>query len=433
MSSSTGLIDSTEASRILENPSSQWIQTGLDLDGEAPEEYSGYSVALGGANGDILVVGAPGSRAGGIESGQTRVYQSIGGFFWTQLGDAINGENAGDNSGRAVDISRDGTRIAIGAIFNDGNGFMSGHVRIFRWSGLEWDQLGDSIEGEAAGDLGGSSLSLSGDGNRIAVGAPGNDSSNGYYNGHVRVFEWDGSSWAQLGTDIDGLAESDTFGTSVSISFDGSRLAVGADGNDHNGWNSGHVRIFEYVEYSWVQLGSDIHGSAEGDRFGTSVSIADDGKLVACGAPNSLKGYARVYAWNGSIWVKVGEDIVGEDAGDQFGTSVSLSNWRIAVGGRFNHGDNGYYKGHVRVFNFVDNSWQQIGADIDGEGDSDISGNSVALFSGDRGRVAIGAPFNGDGGANSGHVRVFDLLEVTQDPDDPDDNDDDNGIGGGGE
>ncbi len=428
-------------------PTPEWIQLGDDLDGKSREEYSGYSLAFSN-DGSVLAIGAPGSNTAGLESGQTRVYQ-FNGLFWTQLGQGIDGLVAGDNSGRAVDLSSDGTRVAIGAPFNDDNGFMSGHVRVLSWNGFEWTQLGASILGEVPGDLSGTSVSLSGNGQRVAIGAPGNPASNGYYNGHVRVFEWNGSAWVKLGEDIDGSAEIDKFGTSVSLSLDGSRFAAGAEGNDDNGSNSGNVRIFEYAGVSWTQVGNDIRGSAAGDRFGTSVSLVDNGNVVACGAPSSSNGYVRVYFWNEVAWVKRGEDLVGENAGDQFGISASLAvdGRRLAVGARFNDGNNGYYNGHVRVFKFADNSWQQIGGDIDGEAYDDISGSSVALLSDDGKRIAIGAPFN-DGGGNvdSGHVRIFFFEDAGSGQDDAvvaddatadddgtvgDDNEDDGGGGGG--
>lgn len=88
---------------------------------------------------------------------------------WTNIGD-IPGESQGDTSGRSVSISSDGLRIAIGANQNDDNGNASGHVRIYEWNGSSWDQLGDDIDGVTTVVLGvqsGSSVSLNSDGSRI--------------------------------------------------------------------------------------------------------------------------------------------------------------------------------------------------------------------------------------------------------------------------
>ena len=75
-------------------------------------------------------------------------------------------------------------------------------------------------------------------------------------------------SWVQLGLDIDGEAAGDASGTSVSLSSDGSRLAIGANLNNGNGSNAGHVRVYEWDGISWVQLGLDIDGEAADDRSG---------------------------------------------------------------------------------------------------------------------------------------------------------------------
>ena len=162
---------------------------------------------------------------------------------WSQLGSDIDGEAADDWSGWSVSLSSDGSRVAIGAPDNGGNGTFSGHVRIFEWAGAAWSQLGSDIDGEAAEDFSGFSVSLSSDGSRVAIGATGNDG-NGNASGHVRIFEWNGAAWSQIGADIDGEAAGDVSGWSVSLSSDGSRVAIGAVQNDGNGPEPGHVRIF---------------------------------------------------------------------------------------------------------------------------------------------------------------------------------------------
>ena len=92
-------------------------------------------------------------------------------FSQSQLGSDINGETTGDQSGRSVSSSSDGTIVAIGAWYNDGNGTSSGHVRVYSWDGSNWDQLGSDIDGEAADDGSGWSVSLSSDGTIVAIGA----------------------------------------------------------------------------------------------------------------------------------------------------------------------------------------------------------------------------------------------------------------------
>ena len=73
----------------------------------------------------------------------------------------------------------------------------------------------------------------------------------------------------QLGSDIDGEAAGDESGWSVAMNDNGDRIAIGANFNDGNGSDAGHVRVFEYSNNSWTQLGSDIDGEAAGDKSDT--------------------------------------------------------------------------------------------------------------------------------------------------------------------
>ena len=96
------------------------------------------------------------------------------------------------------------------------------------------------------------SVSLSADGTKVAIGAIGNDgtASNA---GHVRIYNYTPSgtaSWTQLGADIDGEAATDYSGKSVSLSADGTKVAIGAYGNDGTASDAGHVRVYSLVTFS---------------------------------------------------------------------------------------------------------------------------------------------------------------------------------------
>jgi len=318
--------------------------------------------------------------------------------------------------------------MAIGAPGNyfSNDSSYSGRVRVYEWNAGSWQQKGDDIDGEAANDYFGGSVSLSSDGTVMAIGAPGNYHSS--YSGRVRVYKWNANtlpqSWEQMGDGIDGEAAADKSGWSVSLSSDGTAVAIGARGNDDNGTDSGHVRVYKWNETSssWQQKGDNIDGEAAGDEFGTSVSLSSDGNVVAIGAPyndgtGTSAGHVRVYKWNTvtTSWDQMGTAIDGEAANDQSGKSVSLSNdGTVLAIGAFGNGNGGYYSGHVRVYEWdVDAfppSWHQRGDDIDGEF-FDWSGYSVSLSS-DGTILAIGAT---DNGIDSGHVRVYEWNAGTSD------------------
>jgi Flp pilus assembly pilin Flp len=210
------------------------------------------------------------------------VYENLSGT-WTQIGVDIDGEATGDQSGRSVSLSSDGSTVAIGSLYNDGNGSNSGHVRVYENLSGTWTQIGSDIDGEAASDFSGYSVSLSDDGLTLAIGAYGNDGSGGSA-GHVRVYQNVGGTWTQMGSDIDGEATGDQSGFSVSLSASGSRVAIGAQLNDGSGLSAGHVRVYKYMSGAWTQVGLDIDGEAAGDQSGYSVSLNSNGNTVAIGA-----------------------------------------------------------------------------------------------------------------------------------------------------
>ena len=321
-----------------------WVQRGSDINGEGGGDFSGISVSLS-SDGSRVAIGAPLNAS---DTGHVRIYD-WGGVSWTQVGLDIDGEAGNDYSGASVTLSNDGNRLAIGA---NGNSSGTGHVRVYDWGGVSWTQAGSDIDGEAISDSFGESVSLSGDGSRLAIGAP-NNAGTATWAGHVRVYDWGGVSWAQVGSDIDGEAMDDFSGGSVSLSSDGNTVAIGARGNDGTGPSAGHVRVYGWVAGSWVQLGLDIDAEAASNLFGISVSLSSDGSYLAVGAAgnNSFTGHARIYYWNGASWTQVDSDIDGETSGDWSGNGVALSadGSIVAIGAERNLGV-GTESGHVRVY-----------------------------------------------------------------------------------
>eukprot|EP00912_Choanoflagellata_sp_UC4_P000646 UC4_evm1s400 len=171
---------------------------------------------------------------------------------WTMMGSDIDGEAAGDQSGISVSLSSDGTRVAIGAPRNDADGKPdAGHARVYEYKQGAWTMMGSDIDGEAANDWSGYSVSLSSDGTCVAVGAGLHDADGKYNAGRARVYEYKQGAWTMMGSDIDGEATDDRSGCSVSLSSDGTRVAVGAHYNDADGksnTNHGHARVYEYQQ-----------------------------------------------------------------------------------------------------------------------------------------------------------------------------------------
>ena len=160
---------------------------------------------------------------------------------WTKRSDDINEEAAVDSSGSSVALSDDGTVLAVGTPVS------TGQVKVLVWDTTTeaWIQRGVNINGMAAGDGSGVSVALSNDGTSLAIGAEYNNGA-GFNTGHVRVLVSDATTavWTQHKEDIGGEATGDQSGWSVALSDDGTVLAVGAHYNDGAGSNAGHVRVF---------------------------------------------------------------------------------------------------------------------------------------------------------------------------------------------
>lgn len=390
------------------------IQIGDDIDGEGWFDQSGQSTSIS-SDGQVVAIGAHKNGGNGYESGHVRIYHNDAGT-WTQVGVDINGEATSDESGWSVSLSADGNVVAIGAPKNDDNGINAGQVRIYQNNAGNWTQLGEDIDGVAAVDISGASVSLSEDGSVVAIGAPGNDV-NGAQSGHVRVYQNIGGTWTQVGEDIDGDADYDRFGTNTSLSADGNVVAIGAPYNGDNGDNSGHVKVFNYNASAWTQVGDDIGGEDAEDISGWSVSLSSDGTVIAIGANRndgngSNAGHVRVYQNIAGTWTQVGADIDGEAPEDYSGCSVALSaDGNVIAIGAYRNDGNGNNAGHVRIYQNIGGTWTQVGTDIDGEAEGDFCGVSVSL-SGDGNVVAIGASKNDGNGTESGHVRMFDLSTI---------------------
>jgi hypothetical protein len=291
----------------------------------------GYALALSG-DGNTMVVGADEDGAG-VNSGAAYVFVKSNGR-WSQQArlTASNAETAdffgcgvgqiSHRVGTLLALSNDGNTLAVGAFGEDsaatgidGNqadntAASSGAVYVFTRAGTTWTQQAYvKASNTRVNSRFGTSVSLSGDGSVLAVGAPLEDSdatglngdqanTNSSDSGAVYLFRRTGNTWAQT----DYVKPSNTrsvihFGRSTALSSDGLRLAVGApreysastgiDGvQTGNVTESGAVYLFARTGNTWAQTTFVKASNAEaGDRFGTSVALDAVGETLAVGAP----------------------------------------------------------------------------------------------------------------------------------------------------
>ena len=179
-------------------------------------------------------------------------------------------------------------------------------IKVFRYeASTGWRVLGSGIESNRSNLSGGGLTELDGihfdvskDGDVIAVRV-------GASKSVVKVYEWKSGAWAQRGQNL--RADGDDDYASISLSGDGNIIAVGSYNKGTQSGNSrpGVVRLYEYVNNSWRSYSFPVGGIPGLDdevNFGRSVSLSGDGKVLAVAAPaysnivDKQKGYVSVFS-----------------------------------------------------------------------------------------------------------------------------------------
>lgn len=331
-------------------------------------------------------------------SGYVKVFENVGGV-WTQMGENIYGNENGYRFGYTISLNLEGTILVVGAPF-DGNGY----VKIFEYTGGYWTQIGDDIKDETVDNLG-YSVCLNSDGTILAVGITG---TNG---GLARVYKNISGTWTQIGNNIEGEPTGYFFGWDVKISSEGSIVAISSPWDDVNGTDAGHVRVYENISDSWTQIGTDIYGDAAGDYFGWDIDLNSDGSVLAVGAwsndGNGLDaGHAKIYQNISGTWTQIGEDIEGDIAEDNFGGGISInSDGSVVAIGAQGSDVNGSHSGQLKIYKNIEGSWTQIGDVINGDAMDDYAGRTDINTDGSI--VALSAPWNDGNMTDAGQIRVF--------------------------
>ena len=417
------------------------VQIGQDIIGDFDHHGLGKALSLS-ADGNTVAIGCWSTNYF-VNNGSVRVYgKNADTGEWEQIGDSIASETNdrviyGEQFGRTLSLSDDGTVLAIGARGNNEAGTKAGHVRVFKKmldtpspGGFKWVQIGSDIDGTQAGSLSGFDVSLSGDGNVVAIGAPFFDANGLSDAGQVRVYKRDGDAfdnWVQIGSDIEGQSVGERFGASVSISGNGNTLAVAALNVvriGHSTWKSKGLitRVYQNVNGSWDEVGNFMgdEGTVSRDERGGYVRLTGDGNALAI--TSWADGYVRVYkrGADDNNWTLEGNELRGP-----FGWGIALSGdaKTLVVGTpntpRPNTDTTDHFgSGGVLVYKYgPDTTWQLV-ASFNGEhkGNSLGDRNSLSL-SADGSVLAMGASwygFNNDTGFNLliGRARMYDISAI---------------------
>lgn len=348
----------------------------------------GASVAI---SGNFAIVGVPG--VGIIRKGYAAIYQ-FNGMNWVQTQKLTDPTNtANDNFGNSVAIS--GNFAIVGAATDSVSvNPNQGAVFIFQLNGNNWVFLQKLTDpGGVANDFFGFSVALSG--NNAIIGSIVDDVGANTDQGSASIFHFNGNTWAfvQKLTDPGGSA-ADGFGSSVAMS--GNFLLIGSSQDDVGAnANQGSACIFQLNGGNWIfqKKLTDSTGGA-GDNFGSSVSLS--GNFAVIGSSNAdvganiNQGAAFTFKLSGSSWQFMEKltDPVGT-AQSLFGNSVSISGDFIVVGNMF-HGPGDI--GAAIIYSRIGPQWQVLQNVKDPQGrPSDKFGNAVSI-DGSNKRFLFGIP-----------------------------------------
>ena len=382
-----------------------------------PEQWSNFGWAVSiSSDGDTAIASTPYATTSGSQVGAVYIFTRSGTSWSQQQKLQASDKAAGDQFGMSVSISNDGDTAIVGARREDTNGDNAGAAYIFTRSGTSWSQQ-QKIQASNAGqyDEFGQSVSISGDGNRVVVGAIYEDT-DATNSGGAYVFSRSGTTWSQEALiKASDAATSDHFGEAVSIDSDGDTAIVGAAYEDAGGGNAGAAYVFTRSGTSWSQQAkiqsSDIQA---GDYFGQSIFISGDGNTAIIGAKSedtsgSDAGTVYIFTRSGTSWSQQQKLQAGDaEASDNFGRSVSISNdGNTAIVGANNEDAGGSNAGAAYVFTRSGTTWSQQdkiqSSDIQA---GDNFGEAVSIS--DDGSTAIIGAINEDTtGSSAGTVYIF--------------------------
>jgi len=382
--------------------SPEWKPDGYILEGISAGDLFGASTSISD-DGKVLAIAAPYSEKDKINFGYVNIYVYVSGI-WT-LSWTLHGSALGDQFGRRLSLSGNGQLLAIAARNSHSNDKDNGIIQVYRNAGNGWFKFGKAIEGTDY-DMEGYSCMLSRDGSHLVVSAIGFDSIiyGGMNNGRVRTFHFDDTdqSWRQSGQDLQGTTSFSLMGQVVSISEKGNIIAVSF-------WINGKAlaNVYKFDGVSWMQMGPSVMIAESGKASIISLSLSNDGyTLATCSNEVQLRklnshGKCNTHFLEYNSWNRLGETIFVNDEFEEIGSKVQLilNGKRVAILGR-----NTLHKTiFVRLFNFHEGKWKRSMQEIVARTESEEFQSSFSIS--EKGSfLALGSP-----GINStpGKTRVF--------------------------
>jgi hypothetical protein len=325
-----------------------WSQLGNNVLGIVPGEQFGNPMSLS-SDGKKLAVGTrkvqalPSTATATDDYVKTFVYNSATNH-WDVIGQILIFSGGGGNVDLRLDLNADGSIMAIG---NKRKFSSEGEITIYKFNVIlnQWEPLANSLVGEKMNvpTFFGESVTLNHAGNILAT-SQGDDTFLTFAGldnpGKFKIYQFDGSSWGQKGSDLEPLPGVTGYGNAIAMDYTGTVIAIGLSQSELATPYSKYGKVFIYtfntLTNEWQAKGQVLNGEFAGSRFGFSVSMDGTGDLLAVGAPGTFSygiknGSVTIYRYNkqNGSWEKqnftsnTGKFM--DSKYDYFGDKVSLS------------------------------------------------------------------------------------------------------------
>jgi len=373
-------------------------------------------------SGDKMAVGLYSDHTIAINAGVVYTYTWSGSAWVADAAVLYPTNPAADHDHFGMAVSMSGDKMAVGAIYDDTVGNDAGAVYTYTWSGGAGAWMADAAilyptNPTTAFGYFGEGISMSGD--KMAVWARGDDTE-GSNAGAVYTYTWSGAGgWvadAAVLTPSNPVATGDAFGGSLSMS--GDKMAVGVPGDETEGSNAGAVYTYTWSGSAWVADAVVLTPSnpvATGDAFGSAVSMSGDKLAVGVHYDDTVDtdaGTVYTYTWSGSAWVVDAAGLYPTNhvsVGDGFGYSVSMSGDKLAVGA---YDDNtvGDGSGAVYTYTWSGSAWVADAAVLYPSNPIITYDNFGIKVSMSGGKMAVGAQYDDTAGDDAGAVYTFSTV-----------------------
>ncbi len=217
----------------------EWVRKGRNIPENGNGNFASIEVNTSiSKDGNIIAIGSSRKDVDGSFPSRVRVFRyNLDNDDWERMGSDLFGATRGDLFGASVSLGHDGSSLAVGS---DGANNNMGNVKIFKYTHeSDWTQIGQAISGQEENTYFGRAMAFSTSNRNMAVVV-------GSFSG-TQVFQYKTgiNTWELVGKTIDVGSGIHMVGATVAISGDAQRIVIGLPMNSSSGRSAGLVQTYE--------------------------------------------------------------------------------------------------------------------------------------------------------------------------------------------